>query len=345
MNKRIIKAYTLITILALVGLMIPWQGVEAGQLTEARDYLGTMTHNLSSGESHEVYFKPATALSGTSNKIILVFPDADDGTWCATPGSDLTVSTSGLRETGATALPGSSLSASCIQGSGASSYDTITISGVDDLTAGTLYGFKVSDGSGSTAKLGTPASGSDKIITIKTNDGSSDVDSRDIAVAILDTDQIGVSAVVNPTLSFSISPTSLDLGTLTPDTVSTAGPSTLTVSTNAKNGAVIDVKDSNAGLSNGSHTIQAAPSSEVTNSGNIEKYGVYGSSSTFTIDEGFDDDSASDVAISTSYQTFATVDSSVSSATVSLYAKVVIKGSTPAGSYSDTLTVIATGKF
>jgi len=345
MNKRIIKAYTLITILALVGLMIPWQGVEAGQLTEARDYLGTMTHNLSSGETHEIYFKPTTNVSGGSgvNKVILVFPDDDDGTWCANAGSDLTVSTSGLRETGATVLPGSSLSASCIQGSGASSYDTITISGVDDLTAGTLYGVKISDGS--TAKLGTPASGSDKIITIKTNDGSSDVDSRDIAVAILDTDQIGVSAIVNPTLSFSISPTSLDLGTLTPDTVSTAGPSTLTVSTNAKNGAVIDVKDSNAGLSNGSHTIQAAPSSEVTNSGNIEKYGVYGSSSTFTIDEGFDDDSASDVAISTSYQTFATVDSSVSSATVSLYAKVVIKGSTPAGSYSDTLTVIATGKF
>lgn len=343
MNKKIIKLCAIVTILSLIGLMIPWQGVEAGQLTEARDYLGTMRQNLSSGESHEIYFKPATGLSGTSNKVILVFPSADNGKWCATEGSDLTVSTSGLRETGATPLPeGTSLSASCTQGSG-SSGDTITISGVGALTAGTLYGFKVSDSSGSTAKLGTPAAGSDKIITIKTNDGSSDVDSRDIAVAILTNDQIGVSATVNPSLSFSISETSLDLGILTSSSVSEAGPSTLTVSTNASNGVVIDIKDENSGLSNGSHTIPATGSGGIT--AGTEGYGVYGdNASGLTVDEGFDNDS-SDVPISTSYQTFATASGPVNSAHVNLNVKAAISGSTPPGSYSDTITVIATGKF
>lgn len=345
MNKRIAKLSAFLTILALIGLMFPWDMVSAGQLTEARDYLGRMSANLTSGESHEIYIKPATNVSGgpDANSLIIVFPDADDGLWCRTPGSDLSVSTSGLIESGATALPSTSgLSASCTQGSGASSYDTITISNVDNLTAGTLYGVKISDGT--TAKLGTPGAGNDKIITIKTNDGTSDVDTKDIAVAIISNDQIGVSATVNPSLSFSISSDSLDLGTLTSSTVANAGPSTLTVSSNATSGVVIDVKDANNGLSNGSHTIPATGSGGIT--AGTEGYGVYGTNASgLTIDEGFDDDNNADVAISTSYQTFASSTGPVSSATVDLKVKAAISGSTPAGSYSDTITVIATGKF
>lgn len=146
-----------------------------------------------------------------------------------------------------------------------------------------------------------------------------------------------------PTLSFSISGASLDLGVLTPGNVATAGPSTFTVSTNASNGVVVMIKDANDGLSTGSYTIPAKASSNL----GTEGYGVYGANASggLQVDEGFDNDGASDVAISTSFQAFASSSSSVDTASVDLYVKAIISGTTGAGSYSDTITVIATGRF
>lgn len=357
MIKKISRIAALIVMISLVVVMIPLKEAQAGTLTEARDYLGRMKENLTSGVSHEVYIKPATAVSGGAgnNSVILVFPDGDDATWCATEGTDLATTTSGLIET-ATALPGN-FSAECTQGTTTDSYDTITVSGVDDLTAETTYGFKISDGS--TAKLGTPAATTTGIITVKTNDGS-DVDTKDIAVDVITEDQVGVSATVQPSLSFSISDTSVGFGTLTENNVYYATgdengatsepgadlPVNLTVSTNAPNGVAITVKDANDGLysSDASYTISAVASSAV--SGGSEGFGVYGKgAASLTIDEGFDNDTTSDVAISSSYQTFATAASSVSGADVDLVMNAGVSGTTPAGGYSDTITCIATGKF
>jgi len=168
----------------------------------------------------------------------------------------------------------------------------------------------------------------------------------------------GYQAYVPPILTFSISNNSIGFGTLTTGTIyyatadgngstSEPGPDLpvkLTVSTNAENGVVITVKDSNGGLSMGSYTIPGVASSSVSTSS--EGYGVYGKdASGLTIDEGFDNDGTSDVAISTSYQTFASSTSYVSSADVDLAAKTAIVATTAAGSYSDTITVIATGRF
>lgn len=67
-------------------------------------------------------------------------------------------------------------------------------------------------------------------------------------------------ATVNPTLSFSLSPNSVNIGSLTPATVITA-PSTVTatVSTNGTGGAVVYTYDNNSGLlsSSASYTISA----------------------------------------------------------------------------------------
>jgi len=146
-----------------------------------------------------------------------------------------------------------------------------------------------------------------------------------------------------PSISFSISDTLLNLGTLTPGNTATAGPSTLTVSTNASNGVIISVGDNNNGLSTSSYTIPAKASSAL----GTEGYGVYGQnpSGGLSVSEGFDNDSVSDVAISTSFQTFANSSTSVDNASVDLYVKAIISNTTGAGSYSDTITIIATGKF
>lgn len=67
------------------------------------------------------------------------------------------------------------------------------------------------------------------------------------------------AATINPTFSYSISPNTISIGTLTPGTVGTSPTVTTTVSTNGTGGAIIYVNDNNAGLlsSTTSYTINA----------------------------------------------------------------------------------------
>ena len=168
-----------------------------------------------------------------------------------------------------------------------------------------------------------------------------------------------------PSLTFSISDITIGFGTwsgteiryATGDTNGSttepgAGlPTQLTASTNAPNGLTITVRStgdgSNAGLyksATPTKLIAAVASSAVV--ADSEGYGVYGkNASLLTIDEGFDNDGVSDLAVSFSAQTFASASATVSSGTVDLSAKAAIAGTTPAGSYSDALTLVCTGNF
>lgn len=185
---------------------------QAGTLSSATDYLGRQKANIVNGETHQVFFTPATTLAGTGNTLSLTFPDADDGQWCRTAGSDLTVV--GMTDPegvalGATALPGA-LTADCTQGSGSASSDTIIVSGIDPLTSGTLYGVEISDGT--TAILGTAASASSVVVTMATTDGVTTIDSLTFQLTLIANDRVSITAVVadntpptptNPTVVFS----------------------------------------------------------------------------------------------------------------------------------------------
>ncbi len=168
--------------------------------------------NLAGGEVHQVFFNPATSLPGSSNTVVFDFPDGDDGQWCRTAGVDLSVSgissPEGVTEN-ATPLPGT-LTADCVQGSGSSSVDTITVSGVGPLVAGTLYGWSVTDGS--IAKLGTPPPAQGLIVNLTTTNGVTPIDTFQFFLSVLSSDQVVVSAEVvettppgptNPTVIFS----------------------------------------------------------------------------------------------------------------------------------------------
>ena len=336
---------------------------QAASLSTVRDYINRNAENLTTGVAHEIQFTPATAVSGGAglNKVILVFPDADDGKWCATAGA-LVVTATGLKDS-ATALPGS-LTAACTKGVGAASYDTITISAVDNLSAGTLYGVKLTDTG--VGKLGTPANTTTGIITMKTNNNTIDVDSTNFIIDIIANDQISISGVVDPTLTFSISDNSIGFGAITSAAVryvtgdllgsateaANGSPSTVSVSTNGTGGVVVEIKDTNSNSASGLYsstagvekTIPSAASTSVT-LGN-EGFGVYGkNSSNITLSEAFDNDSTSDLAISTTFQTIASTSGPVDSGSFDISAKAGVSGSTPAGNYADTLTVVATGKF
>ncbi len=172
---------------------------------------------------------------------------------------------------------------------------------------------------------------------------------------------------INPAFSLSISQNSLDFGSFSNTQVrwATGGansggsttepavaPTTLTISTNAPNGAVVYAQSqgdgSSAGLYKSSpppYLIPAVASSAV--SSGSEGYGLYVKNATggLTIDEGFDDDGVSDKALSTTSQLILSATGALDSATADIFLKASISVSTVAGEYQDIITITATGKF
>jgi len=168
-----------------------------------------------------------------------------------------------------------------------------------------------------------------------------------------------------PTLSFSISDLTIGFGTwsgteLRYATGDEAGsttepgaglPTQLTASTNAANGLVITIRSTGDGTSAGLYKsvsptklISAVASSTVA--AGSEGYGVYGKAATgLTIDEGFNNDGVSDLAISTSALRFAYTTAPVTDGVVDVSSKAAITATTPTGSYSDALTLVCTGTF
>jgi len=348
-----------LALLLIASIVTPVLDVQAASMP-ARDYMNRNQANVTSGITHEFIFTPATNVSGGAgaNSLIAIFPDADDGLWCRT-ADNLTAATTSLHDS-ATALPGT-LAVACTQGSGSSSYDTITITGVNNLTASTTYGVRIS---GSAGVLGTVNSATTSIVTVKTNNGTSDVDTRNVALVTVASDQISITGKVDPTLTFSITDTQIGFGTITSaalryataDEVGAASvpgngaPTTVSASTNAQSGLVIEVKDTNAAAGSGMYnsspaTTLTSRASTAVSAGTIG-FGVYAkNASNITLDEAFDHDSSSDLAISTSFQTIASTTAAVSSASFDVSTIAAVAASTAPGDYADTLTLVATGKF
>jgi len=221
-------------------------------------------------------------------------------------------------------------------------------------------------------RVGTNATGGVNQITNPATAGSYRMgisgafgDTGETTVQILENDQVGVSATITQTLSFSISDVSIGFGTWTgtelryatgdeagSTTEPGAGlPTQLTATTNAGSGLSITITSQGNGTSAGLYKsvsptklISAVASSTVA--AGSEGYGVYGKAATgLTIDEGFDNDAVSDLAVSTSAQTFASTTGPVSNGTVDVVPKAAIATTTPTGSYSDALTLVATANF
>lgn len=350
--RRIRALGTVCAILALMISIAPiFHSARAATLTTPRDYLNRIQASVASGVQHEVFFTTATAVSGGAgiNKVILVFPDGDDGLWCRTAGTDL-VATGIANPTGntesATTLPGT-LTAACTQGSGASSYDTITVSGVNNLSATTKYGVRIAQAGSPTGLLGTAAAANNIKVTVKTNNGTSDVDTSAVAFSLISSDQIAVSATVDPTLSVSFDTNTAALGTLATGFVNQAGV-VQTVSTNAANGYVSLVKYNNT-LTYGSSTI--ADTSGGTIVAGTSEFGASSSQTGNTIGQwspaacAQTASTSNATALSTSYQDWASSATAVASDTPTLCFLASVSGTQAAGVYTSTITVVTTARY
>jgi hypothetical protein len=244
--KRFLKRLGYIFLIPLVVitiLLFPVYESEAATLSAAYLVLSRMKAGLTSTANLEIYiaFETSGAVSADST-LTLEFPDGDDTNWCRTAGSDLTVA-------GVTSTPGDSsgaftvdsalpaqtaLVASCSQGTGASSADTLTITDLDGLTAGITYGVKVSNGT--TAKLGTSSAGQ-KVVTLTVDDGS-DPETKSFGINIVSDDEVDITATVVDvqTVTCSLSTNSVNLGNLYKGGSYVTGTHTITTSTSSSAG-------------------------------------------------------------------------------------------------------------
>lgn len=269
--------------------------------------------------------------------------------------SNWTVSTTNL-PAGSTAWP-SIATASAVSG------HTVTFPS-GDLTVGTLYCFNFTG----TNTLTTGSSGNSQTGFMHTlTAGSAVIDETNYAVAIINDDQIVVSAVVPPTFVFTLSgntdtfPSNLD-----PTQVKSTAGRNVSVTTNAKGGWIGWIKDQYQGLysATANYTIPTAGTVDGTPStltNNSEGFVVdadlvtdAAGGCTVTIDPEYDGATGSPSVeggtLSANFQPFVsctgTPPATSNGDVVSLVERASIAGGTPAGSdYTDVLTVVAAGNF
>ncbi|MEX2209403.1 MAG: hypothetical protein WD603_03775 [Patescibacteria group bacterium] len=169
-----------------------------------------------------------------------------------------------------------------------------------------------------------------RISTYDADTGGNLIDQDDVAFPI-ESSTVTVSADVGQTLSFALSATSANLGTLSDSSVST-DDHTLTVSTNASGGYTLTGQGST--LTSGSDTVPFVTDGTVTTG--VSEYGV-----AFA---GASGHPAGDQDLTTT-TTVASSTGPVSNATTTATYKASIVASQPAGSYQSSITYIATATF
>lgn len=229
MKKNTTKASSLIAVLLsiLIVSIYPAFTSKADALSAVYFYLSRIQANIN-GSSATVEYVLAVDTSQTipsGGTVTITFPDNDDANWCRTAGAlTITAVASSIADLSTTnwaidsALPdsGTALAAACTQGSGSSSVDTLTISNVGALTAGTTYGVKLANGTAA-GVLGTDDTAGEHEITVETKNGTT-IDSGTFKVYLVSNDTVTVSATVSsvPSVNCTISSNSVDLGSLYP---------------------------------------------------------------------------------------------------------------------------------
>lgn len=285
---------------------------------------------------------------GTEADVQVVFPT---GFTVNTTASNWTVTTTNL-PSGATAWP-SIATATAVSG------QTVTFPS-GDLVVSTLYCFNFSG----TSTLTNATAGDDKTGTITTRtSGPATIDSSSYALSIVSDDQIVVTATVPATFSFALSGnTDTFTGNLSTTTTSTSGR-TVTIATNAASGWVAWVKSANAALNSASTgasiatagSVDNAPTDLASSTGYVLDVNVTSDSGTGTgtVSQASNygaeyngTNTTSGGTLSTTFQPIAASDGTTDGDVLTLIERAKISAVQAAATdYTDTLTVVAAGRF
>ncbi len=246
----------------------------------------------------------------------------------------------------------------------------LTFPSSDLASSSTLYCFNFSG----TTTLTNGIAGRDLTGTIITKaTGPTTIDSTSYATAIVSDDQVVVTASINQIFGMVFSGNTIALGTITPGTVAD-DQVTVTIDTNATDGWIAWVKSANAALSSAATgasiptagTVDNTPSNlasttgyvldvdidhdSTVGTGTITQAANYGQeySGTGTCNAGGGTQGGT---LSTTFQPIAAsngtaADDGTAADRLALCAKVKVDaGQAPATDYTDTLTVVAAGRF
>jgi hypothetical protein len=361
----------LIFILTL-GLFVRFSPVKAANLTKESDLLSdsradtvsnhtiTFVSTTAIIQSQTIIIKPDTAgdaftLTGLVHADIDLAEDDDggcDGTWT----DEETVDGAATETEWGFAVNTGTDEITLTAPSGAGTYIVATRCVQIEIGANATH-----DGTG-TIRIKNPVAIGSYDITI-----TNSTDSGAAYVAVV-TSGVAVTATVSEYLTFTIDDYSLFFGTWTAGSTivrwatGEAGgseteplgdePCKLTIKSNAVNGTSVTVRSLNAAASAGLYDSVStnvidpvAANGATTPISGTEGYAVYAkNASSITIDEAFDDDDDGELAISTSAQRFVYGTAGVNG-TVDMALKAAIAVTTQAGSYADTLILVATPTY
>ena len=285
---------------------------------------------------------------GTEADVQVTFPT---GFTVNTTAANWDVTTTNL-PSGATAWPGIGTEATAVSG------QIVTFSSTD-LTVSTLYCFNFVG----TSTLTNATAGNDKTGTVTTRtSGPATIDSSGYALSIISNDQIVVSATVPATFTFALSANTDSIGTLSTTTASSTGR-TVTIGTNAASGWVAWVKSANAALNSASTSatiatagsIDNAPTDLASTTGYVldvditTDHGTGTGTVTQAANYGAEYDgtnSTSGGTLSTTFQPIAAANGTTAGDVLTLTERAKITAVQAAATdYTDTLTVVAAGRF
>lgn len=228
-----------------------------------------------------------------------------------------------------------------------------------DMVVGTLYCFNFA----ASSTLTTSTAGNDKTGVITTQlAGPTTIDSSSYATSIISNDQIVVSATVPATFTFSLGANTDSIGTLSTTTASSSGV-TATIATNAAAGWVAWVKSANAALNSSSTgatiatagTLNNAPTDLASSTGYVLDVNITTDSGTGTgtVSQASDygaeyngTNSTSGGTLSTTFQPIAASSGTTDGDVLTLIERAKISAVQAAATdYTDTLTVVAAGRF
>jgi hypothetical protein len=351
-----------ILIVALFLEFVPLSFLQAATYQNAKD---TMTRlKVSTTADHKVVFQlPAGVTfdaSGTLDYLRVDFPHTSaftqSGTWAT---SDFTFNDGTARTINAVAQGAGVIDVTCTNGANNVGVAIDTTNHIFTIKpCGSSY---TASGAGATITFEIFGTSPNGTLTNPSSAGSYKVDlamcdetsgcgttfvsshTGALAVAIITDDQVVVSATVDPTITFTLSTNSINLGTLSTSSVSTASMTAQT-QTNAPNGySATVVEDGN--LRFGSNDIDDVTDGEVT--AGSEEYGLATSDSGQQIIQDTNCPAApfNASAITSTPQTFGGETTGPVNETVTLCFAASITGTTVAGTYQHTLTLISTGQF
>ena len=329
MKQKISKFLSAISALVLMMAFVPV--AQAASLTSISDTM--TTQKPSTASNHSIKFTTVGAITSNGQTITVTFPS-----YTGSPTfSNITLSHGA---TGTETVETIVTAATATNWGASYSGNTLTLThptadGTGDITAGQKVIIEVNG-----LSLTNPAAGT-YVSTITTPS-----DLGKFATVITNNSEVAISTSVDPSITFSVSSNLATIPTLTTGSVGNAAV-TFTVTTNAANGYIVTIKDVNNGLlGSGGNTIASAATT--LSAGTVEGFGANAqvSAGSPIIAAAYNYATNQVGAVSTSAAQIASGAATTGAGdTVNVNFKASITGSTKAGTYTDTATLVATATF